>query len=189
MHSKSLRPSSLPHSKKIDNRRQASGISFSRHYQTEESVLLRGQPRSNDGNKEHKKCHVLTEHRRTQMRQAQRKYRFRKDATISVLQQRNAELESALSVLKSIAKLFQGQIAALENMQGGFMVIERLRDTTIQFLAEIEKSERSDSRPLWEQNYRIHSPMWQMSMKEHDTPRPVPALGYEMLTHERIEAL
>lgn len=128
------------------------------------------------------------------MRQAQRKYRFRKDATISVLQQRNADLESTLSVLKATIKLFHGQIAALRNTEGGFMVIERLQATTIRLLAEIEKAEKGpDSRPWLEQTrdflcgYRIHSPMWQMPTKEYDSSRPIPALGYEVLGHQRVD--
>ncbi|KAE8162926.1 hypothetical protein BDV40DRAFT_264272 [Aspergillus tamarii] len=127
------------------------------------------------------------------MRQAQRKYRFRKEATISLLRRRNSELEKALTTLKSTTELLQAQITSFQTIEGGFTVVEQLQDTTAQLLADIEKAREEPTSRLEQtsdilRNYRIHSPMWQPSTEGHYSPRFIPALGYEMMGHQWMDA-
>lgn len=130
------------------------------------------------------------------MRQAQRRYRFKKDATTALLQQRNRELKCALSSLKSITKQLKGEIAALQNMDVGSTALKRLQTITIRLLTEVEKAEEGRSyrlslghTPVAIDTYSIHSPNWKASTEEYDTPEPISALGYEILGHQPIDSL
>ncbi|KAE8418135.1 hypothetical protein BDV36DRAFT_166834 [Aspergillus pseudocaelatus] len=181
-------------SKKMDHSRPPHQTS-SRYCPTKEAVHASEQRKGYDDERKDIKRHGLTDRRRTQMRQAQRKYRFRKEATISLLRRRNAELENALTTLKSTTHILQAQVTALQTIEGDFTVVERLRDTTAQLLADIENArEEPTSRLLLEQkcdilsNYRIHSPMWQPSTDGHYSPRFIPTLGYEMMGHQWSDA-
>ncbi|KAE8395647.1 hypothetical protein BDV23DRAFT_145312 [Aspergillus alliaceus] len=130
----------------------------------------------------------ITEHRRIQMREAQRKYRFKKDATISVLQHRNAELENTLVAMRSTIEKIQDQIARLQQVEHKAEAMESLRTTAERLQADVAKAQRQpvgtlcvDGRSDVHHGYGVHSTLWQTTPGEKVSSRPVSALGYEIL--------
>jgi prefoldin subunit 5 len=122
------------------------------------------------------------------MREAQRKYRFKKDATISVLQQRNAELESTLVAMGSTIAKLQDQIALLQQVEHKAEAMASLRTTAERLQADVTKAQRQpgsalcvDGRSDFHHDYRVHSTLWQTTLGEQISSRPVSALGYEVL--------
>lgn len=122
------------------------------------------------------------------MHEAQRKYRFKKGATISVLQHRNAELENTLVAVGSTIENLQNQITLLQQVEHRAETISLLRTTADRLQADVTVAQRQPGNSLCvdggsdiRHGYRVHSTLWQTTHGEQSSCGPISALGYEIL--------
>ncbi|KAE8382432.1 hypothetical protein BDV26DRAFT_3743 [Aspergillus bertholletiae] len=172
----------------MDNPSQCARFASSRLHSDKNHASVNKRTGNQENRRGAAKYRGITEHRRIQMREAQRKYRFKKDATISVLQHRNAELESTLTAMGCTIEKLQDQVTSLQQVDHRVEDMTSLRTTVEQLRAIITNAQRQsgsalcvDGRSDIHHGYRVHSTLWQTTPGEQRSSRPVSALGYEVV--------